>query len=528
MVSNAKRAKSFFRLTLIFFSVIFSTTVYSQTSIRADYRAVDPVPKDSSLEFEEKLKIHEDFLAKAKAEKNLRHEFYGQLYISYDYLKANDYVTSATYLLAGKRIAEEAKNDAWLGWMNYWQGVLKTYLKSEKEALVHYQDAARFCAAAGDSLCYGESLEQVASKLMYFDSFALAEQYFKEAIPLLGKFGEKEQLATAYGNFGGFYLLAREPDKAIPWLEQALLLNQEVENYNGVAKNRNNLAGAYRRQGNVQRAIEEYKKCITFNQGHRFPNNLISNYLGLYFAYLDLEDYKSALESVSRHEELKDSLIGIETQKKIALVETQYEVSQTALALERSEAELTATKLGRTRALVVVVVAVFIIGIIIWRWRAQLYQARTEALKNWEDLMQMTRVLTDKSRMITSLKVTLASLESVSKDLANADDADDDADTDDEKSLYTSTILTDDDWSTFRARFEKAFPDYLFRLRGAFSDLTPAEERLFLLLKLNLGRKEIADMLGLSVGSIKKTRTRLRKRLSLDSDDSLEDFIKKF
>jgi tetratricopeptide (TPR) repeat protein len=524
MISDAKRAKSFIRFILFFLFTTFSTIIFSQTSIRADYEAANPVPKDSPLAFEEKLEIHQDFLKKAKAEKNLEHEFYGQLYIFYDYLKVNDFVTAATYLLAGKKIAQEAKNDAWLGWMNYWQGILKNYLKNEEESLVHYQDAARFCAAAGDSLCYGESLEQVAAKLMYFDSFTLAEQYFEQSIRILKKFGEQKQLATAYGNFGALYLLARLPDEGIPYLEKALIINQEIGDYRGEAKNRNNLASAYRRQGNQRQAIEEYKKCITFNQEHGMPNNLINNYLGLYFAYLDLEDYKSALESVSRHEELKDSLIGIETQQKIALLETQYETAQTELALERTEAELNATKLSQTRALVVVVVAVFIIGIILFRWQTQLQRARKESQENLESLMQLTRVLTEKSRIITSLKETMTALEAESKDLPNADTDNDQ----DQESLYTSSILTDDDWSTFRARFEKTYPGFLFRLRGVFSDLTPAEERLFLLLKLNLGRKEIADMLGVSVGSIKKTRTRLRKRLSLDSDDSLEDFIKKF
>lgn len=131
MVSRSKSAKSFIRFILIFFFSIFSTVSFSQTSIRADYQAANPVPKDSPLTFEEKLKIHQDFLQKAKAEQNLKHEFYGQLYIFYDYLKVNDFVTAATYLLAGKKIAQEAKNDAWLGWMNYWQGILKNYLKNE-------------------------------------------------------------------------------------------------------------------------------------------------------------------------------------------------------------------------------------------------------------------------------------------------------------------------------------------------------------------------------------------------------------
>jgi hypothetical protein len=44
---------------------------------------------------------------------------------------------------------------------------------------------------------------------------------------------------------------------------------------------------------------------------------------------------------------------------------------------------------------------------------------------------------------------------------------------------------------------------------------------------MNLSLREAADMLGISTSSVKKSRYRLKKRLGLKDEESLEDFIQK-
>jgi len=48
------------------------------------------------------------------------------------------------------------------------------------------------------------------------------------------------------------------------------------------------------------------------------------------------------------------------------------------------------------------------------------------------------------------------------------------------------------------------------------------------LLKLNLNRQEIAATLGISPSTVKKGRLRLRKRLNLESEEDLNQFIQQF
>jgi DNA-binding CsgD family transcriptional regulator len=78
--------------------------------------------------------------------------------------------------------------------------------------------------------------------------------------------------------------------------------------------------------------------------------------------------------------------------------------------------------------------------------------------------------------------------------------------------LQSSVILTDNDWQEFKKLFEKAFPDFFHHLTAQYPGLTPAEVRLLALEKLQLPTKDMANMLGISADSIKKSRYRLRKK----------------
>jgi DNA-binding NarL/FixJ family response regulator len=78
------------------------------------------------------------------------------------------------------------------------------------------------------------------------------------------------------------------------------------------------------------------------------------------------------------------------------------------------------------------------------------------------------------------------------------------------------------------ASFEEAcrrMENFIDRLRQQYSDITSGDLRICCLLRMNLSTKEIASLLNVSVRAIELRRYRLRKRLSLDSDTNLIDFL---
>lgn len=92
-------------------------------------------------------------------------------------------------------------------------------------------------------------------------------------------------------------------------------------------------------------------------------------------------------------------------------------------------------------------------------------------------------------------------------------------------SLNQSTILTDEEWVNFRQLFDKVHTGFFIRLREKYPDITPAETRLLALTKLKLSNKEMASMLGISTEAIKKTRQRLRKKISITEEVDMEELV---
>ena len=84
------------------------------------------------------------------------------------------------------------------------------------------------------------------------------------------------------------------------------------------------------------------------------------------------------------------------------------------------------------------------------------------------------------------------------------------------------------DWLQFESYFNSAHHNFMERLRQRYADITTGDLRLCCLLRMNLSTKEIASLLNVSVRAIEIRRYRLRKRLMLESDTNLVDFLLKF
>ncbi|MFT3738369.1 MAG: triple tyrosine motif-containing protein [Breznakibacter sp.] len=86
-------------------------------------------------------------------------------------------------------------------------------------------------------------------------------------------------------------------------------------------------------------------------------------------------------------------------------------------------------------------------------------------------------------------------------------------------------MSSQDNWKIFEANFEQAHEQFMKKLRDNYPDLTPSDLRLCALLRMNLSSKEIAPLLGISVRGVENHRYRLRKRLTLENDQNLTDFV---
>jgi hypothetical protein len=89
-------------------------------------------------------------------------------------------------------------------------------------------------------------------------------------------------------------------------------------------------------------------------------------------------------------------------------------------------------------------------------------------------------------------------------------------------------ISADSDWEHFQFHFDRVHGDFTTRFKAAFPLLSPQEIKLSAYLRMNLSTKEIAQLLNISVRGVEISRYRLRKKLHLDRNQNLQDFILNF
>ena len=92
--------------------------------------------------------------------------------------------------------------------------------------------------------------------------------------------------------------------------------------------------------------------------------------------------------------------------------------------------------------------------------------------------------------------------------------------------LYTTESSLN--WEEFQKRFENVHKDFYQNLLADFPALSPAELKLAAFIKLGLSNKEISALTNNTVSSTEVARSRLRKKLKLETSENLASYLSKF
>jgi hypothetical protein len=93
------------------------------------------------------------------------------------------------------------------------------------------------------------------------------------------------------------------------------------------------------------------------------------------------------------------------------------------------------------------------------------------------------------------------------------------------KKLVKKNMSSKQDWISFEEAFNNADKDFFKKIKEIHPNLTTGDLRLCVYLRLNLSSKEIAPLLHISPRSVEIKRYRLRKKMDLDKETNLNDYI---
>ncbi|MBV6439225.1 MAG: hypothetical protein EPGJADBJ_00864 [Saprospiraceae bacterium] len=155
--------------------------------------------------------------------------------------------------------------------------------------------------------------------------------------------------------------------------------------------------------------------------------------------------------------------------------------------------------------------------------RLQNEKLEAEVNHKTQELASATMHLVQKNEILNSIKDTL---EKLKRKVAAAPDLN--AELGRIIKMLEHDLSMDADWEHFSHNFDQVHSDFLKRLGEQYPHLSPNDYKLCAYLRINLSSKEIASLMNISVRGVEASRYRLRKRLGLDTETNLTEFLMRF
>jgi serine phosphatase RsbU (regulator of sigma subunit) len=195
-----------------------------------------------------------------------------------------------------------------------------------------------------------------------------AEKAYEKSLEY-GKLGNHQyNISTATLNLGIIYQDKGEYEKAIRNYEESLAGFKKIGSMNGVSYALNCLAITCNLLGQPQKALkyarESHELCLQME----YPESLINSSQVLYDTYRRLGKYKEAFEMQSYHFMMKDSVMNIETQKKILKSQLEFESKQKLLEVEKVQEQqnLKAAEEKKQQQIIIVSVCIGLVLVIVF------------------------------------------------------------------------------------------------------------------------------------------------------------------
>lgn len=243
-------------------------------------------------------------------------------------------------------------------------------------------------------------------------------------------------------------------------------------------------------------------------------------------AHKNLGNFQLSLNDFEQYTILKDSIFSTSKTQQIEELRTIFEMEQKEQQIKNQKNEIELLKINNQLSntqLLLLILALMIAILSIYALRQKMKRNKVERKKIQSELEFKTKELTTHALHLAKKNEVLNDL----KQKAKVFKADTDADPGYQMLIQTINFDLQDDnnWENFSRYFEEVHKDFNANAQKKYPKITSNDLRLMALIKMNLSSKEIANILNISNDGIKKARQRLRKKMGIASDESLENIV---
>ena len=402
--------------------------------------------------------------------------------------------------------------------LNYADNILSLgtiYLEFDKEydsALLLFYKARIIYKNIGIEDGVATADENIGVALMKQGKNREAYKELKDAETIFSAIGDSGQIANISLSLGKYYLSVSDFDSATMLLNKALVMGQQFKQSNVVNESLHQLYNLYKLRGRAEKALSYFEK---------------------YTAY-------------------QDSLEKVLISSRLTNMESKYQYVQKERQIEllKHEKEKIQWQKARLLYLLFSIIAVgFILGLLFYlknkkeRQIAQqqkelLIQKRKLAEKELETKQilqkEMEQEIEFKSKQLSTHALNMVQKNRVLGEVKqHLEEISGKVKPEFRPNLKKINLLlarnmkTDKEWNLFKMYFEQVNKNFFQNLTMSYPVLNTNDLRHCALIKLNLNVKEAASLLNVSPHTVKSARYRIKKKLNMVPEESLNEFVRK-
>lgn len=473
------------------------------------------------------------------------------------YSSNKNYTKSLTYLLKAKNIFEQT---------NFKNGKAHTYnllggvyieLNNNKEAIFYYNKSKQLFEKANDTigkaLVYGN-----ISKLLTADKkYKQAEENLLYTLNFFELKEDTLNIINASILLGDNLLLQDS-------IKLSLFYYDKAYNYAILSKNINqqghvllHFANVYFNTNENDKALENYLK------GYQLCDYSVDseNLFNIAELYTKKNDYKNAYKYNKLYHTLIDSIKGASVQLQIANLQWENDLSKQTyennLLIKQKEFEIQEYLYQKRKYVNLSIASIFLIIII-----SLMYVNRNKSLKitrlqnskleenillekeyqhlltkqHQIELKSKTKLqlieqkqhaieVENKNRELVAINLQLLSKNKVLRELQLVLQNKKGDSLKNIQSILKGHLDDEKNWEYFQEIFQKIHPTFFSQLQNICPELTKTELRICAYIKINMSNIEMASLLNINVNSILTTRYRIRKKINLERENNLDEWI---
>ncbi|QLG46402.1 tetratricopeptide repeat protein [Costertonia aggregata] len=365
-------------------------------------------------------------------------------------------------------------------------GLIYGGLKQKDSAISSLEQSLAIFQKLNEPASSGIALMAIAGLYIQKGDYNSSLVNLEESISLLTSVGDKAKLSQALLLKGITKNKMNKPKQGLAHINQALDLADSVSVLGLISSGYQERSAIHSKLGNYETALKDHKQFVIF---------------------------KDSMFNITKSKQIEELRAIHDTEKKEQKIALQ---DKEIMVLEQKASISNLQKLLLGIGLLLSLIGFYAI-------RQKMKRNKLEKEKVDAELDFKKKELTTHALNLARKNETLENLKSKAQELKEKENT-----TIGYNQLIQSInfdLQDDNNWKNFSRYFEEVHKDFNSTVKAKYPQITSNELRLLALLKMNLSSKEIANILNISSEGIKKARYRLRKKLNITTEDSLQDLV---